>query len=453
MANKRVRIQPKQVVVREDCPFINDLLDREEYAEALADTLAAIEGPGVFAIDGGWGTGKTTFVRMFSQHLRNQGFRVVDINAWETDYADSPLAALVSKIAEEEPDRSRRDKFKVVGIQALKAALPAAAKIATYGLLDFGAASERAVGDALGKFAESGLARFEEDAECMAKFKEGLEALAARDQDKPLVVVVDELDRCRPTYAVEMLETIKHAFDVDNLLFVLAVNRNQLDQSAKTIYGEFLDPETYFRRFFDCELKLPEPEKKSVVRHLLGSVGLPSRGIDSDFFADVLGQSPYGIRRLEQTVRHYGLVAGPLRSQLDRRDWWWLLQFVVLWRLVAEGPYHAFIAGTETDAALMDGFFSVPWTDRLRGGNMANLMAATAIVATETRPSEDGVRQPSQLLSRYRSEEPDRPETASDQTVLGHYALLKEKRTLAGWPFWTVVRKVEMLDIGRAAKA
>ena len=66
----------------------------------------------MFAIDGRWGTGKTTFVRMFSQHLTNKEFRVVNINAWETDYADSPLAALVSKVAEAEPEPSRRDKFQ-----------------------------------------------------------------------------------------------------------------------------------------------------------------------------------------------------------------------------------------------------------------------------------------------------------------------------------------------------
>ena len=157
----RIRIQPPLVEVPDDDPFKNDLLGRKEFAETLASTLGAIEGPGVFAIDGGWGTGKTTFVRMFSQQLRNEGFRVVDINAWETDYADSPLAALISKVAEAAPDQARRKELRSVGAMALKAVLPAALKMATYGIVDIGAASEKAIGAALAGFAESGLARFD----------------------------------------------------------------------------------------------------------------------------------------------------------------------------------------------------------------------------------------------------------------------------------------------------
>ena len=77
----RIRVQPLLIEVPADEPFKNDLLGRKPFAESLAATLGGIEGPGVFAIDGQWGTGKTTFVRMFEQHLLNEGFRVVTINA------------------------------------------------------------------------------------------------------------------------------------------------------------------------------------------------------------------------------------------------------------------------------------------------------------------------------------------------------------------------------------
>ena len=246
----RVRIQPRPVVVPPEEPFKNDLLGRKAFAETLSDTLGAIEGPGVFAIDGRWGIGKTTFVRMFLQHLRNQGFRVVHINAWETDYAQDPLAALVSKVAALDAESSQARKFKHAGVKLLKVVVPTVTRIATSGILDLDAVIEKGAGDALGKLAESRLTRYEDHAKSMSAFKETLARLAAHGEGKPLVIVVDELDRCRPTYAVEILETIKHAFDVENVLFVLALNRQQLDQSATTLYGESLETESYFKRFF-----------------------------------------------------------------------------------------------------------------------------------------------------------------------------------------------------------
>ena len=335
-------------------------------AETLAATLGAIKGPGVLAIDGGWGTGKTTFVQMFSRHLRNEGFRVVDINAWETDYADSPLAALISKVVEAEPDRAIGEKLKAIGVQALRAALPAAVKMATYGIVDVGPASERVVGDALAKFAEGGLARFDEDAQCMAKFKECLQDLAAQCEDKPLQVIVDELDRCRPTYAVDLLETIKHAFDVDKLLFVLAVNRRQLDRSATTLYGASLDPESYFRRFFDVELSLPEAHRKNVVRHLLQGHGLSDNDVAADMLADFLAASPYGIRVMMQTLHRYALVHASLKD-FEEQKCWWILPTVVLLRLVDADAFRAFLAGRLLDARLLDNVFQRDWARPLRG--------------------------------------------------------------------------------------
>ena len=440
----RIRIQPPLVEVPDENPFENDLLGRKEFAETLASTLRAIEGPGVFAIDGGWGTGKTTFVRMFSQHLRNEGFRVVDINAWETDYADSPLAALISKVAEAEPDRARGEKFKAIGVQALKAALPAAVKIATYGMVDIDAASERVVGDALAKFAEGGLARFDEDAQSMAKFKESLQDLAARCEDKPLLVIVDELDRCRPTYAVEMLETIKHVFDADNLLFVLAVNRRQLDQSATTLYGASLDPETYFTRFFDVELRLPEPDRKDLVRHILRGHGLSDNDAPADMLADFLAASPCGIRVITQTLQRYALVRASLQH-LEDGLWWWILPTVVLLRLIEADAFRAFVAGQLPDTRLLDDVFQRDWARPLRGTGAANLMeAAVAIVWSTAQNEQSEVIRSAEEASASQ----EAGAMASGDSIMYWYGLLGGRQSRwMGRILTEVVRRVETFTV------
>ena len=109
---RRFRLQPMPVKVAPGEPFKNDLLDRQEFGEALAASLSAIEGGGVFALDGRWGTGKTTFLRMFTQHLRDESFTVVEVNAWDTDHADEPLTALVGSLSAQVVDESQRSGLK-----------------------------------------------------------------------------------------------------------------------------------------------------------------------------------------------------------------------------------------------------------------------------------------------------------------------------------------------------
>jgi hypothetical protein len=74
----------------------------------------------------------------------------------------------------------------------------------------------------------------------------------------PAFIFVDELDRCRPDYAIQYLETIKHVFDIHGLIFVLAVDYDQLGNSAKALFGAGLNFEEYFRKFVNRSFSLPE---------------------------------------------------------------------------------------------------------------------------------------------------------------------------------------------------
>lgn len=76
---------------------------------------------------------------------------------------------------------------------------------------------------------------------------------------KHLVFIIDELDRCKPTFAIETLEVIKHFFDIDNISFVLAIDLEQLSHSIATIYGQNMDSDGYLRKFFDLNIKIPHP--------------------------------------------------------------------------------------------------------------------------------------------------------------------------------------------------
>ncbi len=91
------------------------------------------------------------------------------------------------------------------------------------------------------------------------RLKESLEQLGsevASSTNQPLVIIIDELDRCRPTYAVECLERIKHLLEIPNIVFVLGINRHELCQSIRHVNGQ-IDASTYLQRFFDLEFNMP----------------------------------------------------------------------------------------------------------------------------------------------------------------------------------------------------
>ena len=82
--------------------------------------------------------------------------------------------------------------------------------------------------------------------------------------------MIDELDRCRPPYAVELLEVAKHLFSVDYIVFVLAVNRPELAHSIRDLYGSGFDAAGYLRRFFDIDFRLPDPEREAIYQRDAG---------------------------------------------------------------------------------------------------------------------------------------------------------------------------------------
>jgi hypothetical protein len=95
----------------------------------------------------------------------------------------------------------------------------------------------------------------------MTTFRETLAALTlGKDGTSPrkLVIVVDELDRCRPDYALAMLEIIKHFFAVDHVHFVLGVNLRELENSVKARYGAGINAGLYLQKFITVTVALPD---------------------------------------------------------------------------------------------------------------------------------------------------------------------------------------------------
>lgn len=119
---------------------------------------------------------------------------------------------------------------------------------------------------------------FQREKELLSKFRSELEAAVAQlpnSGKKPtLVFFIDELDRCRPTFAIELLERIKHLFDVPNITFVLSLDKKQLEASTAAVYGQGIDAPEYLRRFIDLEYGIPKSKAKKFTESLFSRFGL-----------------------------------------------------------------------------------------------------------------------------------------------------------------------------------
>lgn len=273
------------IAVPLDDPFRFDALNRKPSVEALSSLIEKLSGPFVLAIDSPWGTGKTTFVQFLMAVLSKKEFKCLYFNAWETDFSSDPMVAflgelgdLVTKNAESKSGIAKhfQSAKKIATLLATKA-IPVAGKIATAGVLDLESFSEKAIANYVSSTLSDAVDEYTAQRDLIKQFRTSLsgamEKLTEDGQRKQVVIFVDELDRCRPTYAVELLERIKHLFDIENIIFVVSLDKQQLHVSLSAVYGDGINSDEYLRRFIDLEYLLPKPDSGAFNKNLFKRFG------------------------------------------------------------------------------------------------------------------------------------------------------------------------------------
>jgi len=269
-----MKIRHSDIEINKTEPFLNCKLGRKEYAFVLTDIVKNFNEGFVLAIDNNWGTGKTTFVKMWKQHLDNNDFKTLYFNAWENDFEQDILVTLISELKELKTSKNEESFKKVIN-----KAVPLAKSLAL-GLLK--TQVEKHVGndfvkEFINQTSSSVADGFQEQIEIytnkkkgILEFKDSLEKFVSQTIDnKPVVFIIDELDRCRPNYAVELLEQLKHLFSVPGIVFVLSIDKVQLGNAVRGVYGsDLIDSNEYLRRFIDIEYSIPEPDIKIFTRYL-----------------------------------------------------------------------------------------------------------------------------------------------------------------------------------------
>ncbi len=275
--------------------FTNDTIGRNSDVFHFIDILDNAEDNCSIALEGKWGSGKTFFVKQAKmvldahndflsntceedrkkiKNLRASFYRnsapelqpevCVYYDAWENDNDDDPILSLVYTIL-----HSTESDFSFKDTSCLKVAA---------GILEVFSGREwtQLIEGLKG---ENALDKLKQDKAVEEKVHEFLESLLPEKGNR-LVIFIDELDRCKPSYAVKLLERIKHYFVDDKITFVFSVNVDELQYTIRNYYGEGFNGSRYLDRFFDLRISLPAPNMQKYYQ----SLGF----FDRDYYYDMV---------------------------------------------------------------------------------------------------------------------------------------------------------------------
>ncbi|MCY1332247.1 KAP family P-loop domain protein [compost metagenome] len=275
-------------------PFAGDLLERKAVADRLTQYIDRLQVGAVVAIDAPWGEGKSWFGRHWAASLEQRGHHVAFVDAFGQDYAEDAFLVLSGAILKLCANNvTVAAKVKHSAGEVMRAVLPvgtkalihlAATAVGAPGIAapvtqalgldvstdEFGEAAQQAgdqAGDATSAWVKRRLDHWAEEQKSVEGFRKILREFAQESFEKtgkPVVILVDELDRCRPAFAVRLLERIKHFFDVPNLVFVLLMNRDQLEKAVRGVYGNETDAAAYVGKFLHLSLRLPKSTSRDV---------------------------------------------------------------------------------------------------------------------------------------------------------------------------------------------
>lgn len=244
-----------------DSAFSGNLFERKPHAERLTAWLERLREGNVLAIDAPWGEGKTWFGRNWAACLQQAGHKVVFIDAFEQDCSDDPFLLLASEIADALDDGEGSVRSLRAAAVAVMEKMSPSRNRSEFGLA--GVPDRLAGGNAIdeaNKWMEWKLENHAHDKAAFQQFRNALATVTALEH-KALVLFIDELDRCRPAFALRLIERLKHLFDVPKLLFVVLIDRAQLQQAIGCLYGlDSAAAATYLHKFINFWFTLPARE-------------------------------------------------------------------------------------------------------------------------------------------------------------------------------------------------
>ena len=276
------------------------------------------------------------------------------------------------------------------------------------------------------------------------------------DKDKPFVIFIDELDRCRPLYAIELLERIKHIFGVDGLIFVLSIDKKQLSESIKSQYGN-IDAASYLKRFIELEYHLKNTNKDEfctyLYRHYSIDSIIKSKNINNTYGNDLdhLAMLKYLVESLDLTLREIeqafiqiDIVFKTMQPRLFESHFRVFIFFIVL-KIKRQDLYFGLINKTISHQEILESVLSRQNNDSRRD------------IATSIKSIVYGTSMTNEELQQVIQQETEKLEGISDKSSIQYsqqdWLVKLLNHTYGEWGDYrlnklvdTAIKKIEFVD-------
>lgn len=346
---------PKEEELNESLKM--DYLDRNIYLNNLINMLLSISEHTVIALDGKWGSGKTFFIKQLEylskhsckySHINtklvdsfNKSFSFFYFNAWENDFLP-PIESILLQLSNELWDGREKLADKFLGVA--KGIINIPIKFLFNGSID---------AEDFELFKKTYMDTYTDRAKVLSRTSEEIDNILSNYNEntkKKVLFVIDDLDRCKPTFAVELLETIKHSFNSNDAIFIICANNEQLQHTIKKYYGENFNGYEYLDRFYDLVISLPEPD---INKYIIHNLNLKNPDYYHNQIAtDIVKINHMGLRQTNRYFSNLALLEDYIKNQnlnLKGKSDHYIknvfIQIALALKILDKKKYDDFIAG------------------------------------------------------------------------------------------------------------
>lgn len=238
-----------------------DIFWRSDFTEKICTIVETWkENWCTFSLNWWWWEWKTTYLKSsLIPELKNLDKTVIYINTFEKDYINDPLLLISWEISESTYwNDGSREEFKKQASILFKLIWKVWIRyLLRWDIPEIDDRVESSIEDSISEYVWNSLEVFKQEKDAIEKLKLLIKNFV-ESWNKPLTIIVDEIDRCRPEFAIKILETIKHFFDIDWVVFIISMNKTQIKSYIEKIYWTNIS-EIYLQKFLDFEVNL---EKK-----------------------------------------------------------------------------------------------------------------------------------------------------------------------------------------------
>ncbi|TYB31563.1 MAG: hypothetical protein FXF47_02925 [Candidatus Mcinerneyibacterium aminivorans] len=334
-----IEIPKLEDIENEDQIFKNDKLKRKEEIEILTNFVQNVETPFVITVNSQWGNGKTTFIRLWRRYLEFKNIPTILFNAWETEFLDMPLFSLIGELDEHITEnknirQQEKEKLKNAAKGIYDNKLNILIKLLSRGTLaaeefknnyDFSIEKYKELKKGINDLKDNVndtikdiLKKYNKNYKNKEKNKEITGDINIFNPNN-LIFFIDELDRCKPFYVINMLEKIKHFFNIKNVVFVLSIDKNQIQNALKSVYSNEIEAKQFLNKIIDLNYDLKSISSEKYLQSLITKFGIEILNEEKNIYGEKINiikiiryfcnKKGYSYRQKEFFIRYIVLVS------------------------------------------------------------------------------------------------------------------------------------------------